>query len=55
VDDLIVIVFGFGVGLLSVGQRPAFVGIDSGGSRHIFSLEGWFLRVFLVELLDDVG
>jgi len=33
-------VFGFGVGLLGVGEGPAFVGVDSGGGRHIFSLEG---------------
>ena len=39
-DTPIVIVFGFGVGLLGVGEGAAFVGIDSGGGRHIFSLEG---------------
>ena len=31
--------FGFGVGLLGVGEGPAFVGVDSGGGRHIFSLD----------------
>jgi len=33
-------VFGFGVGLLGVGEGPAFIGIDSGSGRHIFRLEG---------------
>jgi len=39
-DDPIVIVFGFGVGLLRVGEGLAFVGIDSGSGRYISSLEG---------------
>jgi len=33
-------VFSFGVGLLDIGEGPAFVGIDSGSGRYIFSLEG---------------
>ena len=39
-DAPIVIVFGFGVGLLGDGDGPALVGVNSGGGRHIFNLEG---------------
>ena len=38
-------------------EGPAFVGVDSGGGGHIGFLELGcrFLRVFLVELADEVG
>ena len=38
-------------------KGPAFVGVDSGGGGHIRFLElgCGFLRVFLVEQVDEVG
>jgi len=37
-----------------VGEGPAFIGVDSGGGDILLVLGGWFQRVFLVELADDV-
>jgi len=44
-------------GAAVASEGPAFVGVDSGGGGHIGFLEFGcrFLRVFLVELADEVG
>ena len=44
-------------GVAAASEGPAFVGVDSGGSGHIGFLELGcrFLRVYLVELVDEVG
>jgi len=44
-------------GAAAASEGPAFVGVDSGGGGHMGFLElgCGFLRVFLVELADEVG